>query len=149
MRVLALDVGDRRIGVAVSDPTGLVARPLTVLIRRSNAVDAEAIRALAEQNEAKLIVVGLPVTSEGEIGPQAQKTLAFVRYLREHLPHQIETWDERFTTEDAERELIAMGLRRRRRKELLDAAAAAIILDEWLAAQRHAPPRPLEFDESE
>lgn len=136
MTALGLDVGDRRIGVAVSDPTGLVARPLAVVARKSNAFAASEIRRLAEQNDADRIVVGIPVGRNESIGPQAQKTLAFVRYLREQLPWPIETWDERFSTAEAEREMIARGTRRARRKEMLDAAAAAVILDEWLTAQR-------------
>jgi putative Holliday junction resolvase len=142
MTVLALDVGDRRIGVAVSDPTGLVARPLCVITRKTHAADVAAIRQLADQNDADLIVVGVPLSSDDTIGPQAEKTLAFVRYLRKHLSLPVETWDERFTTKEAQREMIGMGLRRRRRKELLDAAAAAVILDEWLTAHRTRPPSP-------
>lgn len=136
MTVLALDVGDRRIGVAVSDPTGLIARPLTVITRKSNLLDTERIRSLVEGNHVDAIVVGLPLRGDNEIGPQAEKTLAFVRYLRKHLALPVETWDERFTTEEAQREMIAMGIRRSRRKEMLDAAAAAVILDDWLAAHR-------------
>jgi len=142
MTVMALDVGDRRIGVAVSDPTGLLARPLTVIWRRSNAEDSAAIARLADLNGADLIVVGLPVGSDNQIGPQATKTLAFVRYLRHRLSQKIETWDERFTTVDAQRELIALGVRRSRRKEMLDAAAAAVLLDDWLAAHRPQAPSP-------
>ncbi|HVC31941.1 MAG TPA: Holliday junction resolvase RuvX [Chloroflexota bacterium] len=142
MTALGLDVGDRRIGVAVSDPTGLVARPLTVFVRTSNQAAAATIGQIADQNEADVIVVGVPFSGDEQIGLQAQKTLAFVRYLRAHLSRRVETWDERFTTVEAQREMIELGIRRSRRKELLDAAAAAIILDEWLAAHRPgvAPP---------
>jgi putative holliday junction resolvase len=135
---LALDVGDRRIGVAISDPTRLLARPLTVLARRSNQVDAATIRQLADEHDATTIVVGIPYGADDDIGPQAQKTLAFARYLRRHLPFEVATWDERLSTQDAERELIAQGARRARRRELLDAAAAAVILGDWLSSQ----PRP-------
>lgn len=136
MTVLALDVGDRRIGVAVSDPTGLLARPVTVIVRKSHQADLAAIQDLVERNDVHLVVVGLPLSADNTVGPQAQKTLEFVRYLRKHLSRPIETWDERFTTEDAEREMIALGIRRSRRKEMLDAAAAAVILDDWLRAHR-------------
>lgn len=135
MTVLALDVGDRRIGVAVSDPTRLLARPVTVLLRRSHRQDAEAIRRLADANAVELIVVGLPLTERG-VGGQAEKVLAFVRFLRAHLPWPVETWDERFTTVDAQQALLAMGVPRRRRQALLDAAAAAVLLDDWLTAHR-------------
>jgi putative Holliday junction resolvase len=136
MTVLALDVGDRRIGVAVSDPTGLLARPLAVIQRRSNRVDAGVIRRLAEEAAADAVVVGLPLGADGEVGEQARKSLAFARYLRRHLPLKIETWDERLSTRDAQDQLIAQGVRRARRRELLDAAAAAVILDDWLMAHR-------------
>lgn len=142
MTVLALDVGDRRIGVAVSDPTGLVARPLSVITRKSNRLDAEKIRALVQGNQVELVVVGLPVTENDEIGLQAEKTLAFVRFLRKQLAVPVETTDERYTSADAQREMIAMGIPRARRKEMLDAAAAAVILDDWLTAHRSPPTRP-------
>ncbi len=139
MTVLALDVGDRRIGAAVSDPTGLIARPLTVIVRKSHADDLAAIQRLIQQNDVHLVVVGIPLSADDTIGPQAQKTLEFTRYLQKHLSVPIETWDERFSTADAERELIALGIRRQRRKALLDAAAAAVILDDWLTAHRTRP----------
>jgi putative Holliday junction resolvase len=140
MIVMALDVGDRRIGVAISDPSGLIARPLTVIARRSNLQAAETIRELAERNGVELVVVGVPLQEENHGGLQAIKTLAFARFLRKQLSLPIETWDERFSTADAEREMIAQGIRRSRRREMLDAAAAAVILDDWLNS--HRPPSP-------
>ncbi|MGH2461388.1 MAG: Holliday junction resolvase RuvX [Chloroflexota bacterium] len=140
--MLALDVGDRRIGVAVSDPTRLVARPLAVVTRQSNLDAAARIRALAEENQASLIVVGIPVTGTGDLGPQATKTNHFAQMLRKHLSLPIETWNEAFSTEDAQRQLIAMGISRARRRDMLDAAAAAVILDDWLNAHRPPPAPP-------
>ncbi|HLH74180.1 MAG TPA: Holliday junction resolvase RuvX [Chloroflexota bacterium] len=137
---MALDVGDRRIGVAISDPSGLIARPLTVIARRSNLQAAETIRELAERNGVELVVVGVPLQEENHGGLQAIKTLAFARFLRKQISLPIETWDERFSTADAEREMIAQGIRRSRRREMLDAAAAAVILDDWLNS--HRPPSP-------
>ncbi|HLG51005.1 MAG TPA: Holliday junction resolvase RuvX [Chloroflexota bacterium] len=139
MRALGLDIGDRRIGVAVSDPTGLVARPLTVLRRRSEPQVAEAVQALIDELRVDVVVVGIPLLADGTRGRQAEKTLAFVRYLQRRLTRPVETWDERFSTQDAERELVAMGVRRRRRREMLDAAAAAVMLDDWLTARRARP----------
>lgn len=136
MTVLGLDVGNRRIGVAVSDSTELIARPVTTITRQSNALDAAAIGRLAEADGARLIVVGLPLSSDDSLGPQARLTKAFVRYLRKALPLPIETWDERYTTVEAQQTMISQGVRRSRRKELIDAAAAAVILDEWLTARR-------------
>ncbi len=139
MIVLGLDVGDRRIGVAICDPFGLTVRPLSVIIRRSNPQAAEAIRDLVERNEVDKVVVGVPLRAESEVDTQARKILAFVRYLQTRIQQQIETWDERFRTADAEQAMIAMGVRRARRREMIDAAAAAVILDEWLTAHRPPP----------
>jgi putative Holliday junction resolvase len=140
--VLGLDVGDRRIGVAISDPTGLVVRPLNVLRRTSNLADGDAIARLVAENQVEQLVVGLPLAGDNSIGEQARKTLAFVRFLRKRLTIPIATWDERYSTQDAQREMIAQGRRRARRRELLDAAAAAVLLDEWLTAHRPAPTAP-------
>ena len=142
MTVLGLDVGDRRIGVAVSDPTGLLARPLTVINRRSNLADAESIRQLAQTCGASQIVVGLPLASDDRVGEQARKTLAFIRFLRKNVTVPVVTWDERFSTREAEQEMIAAGVRLVRRKERLDSVAAAVLLDEWLTSQRERPGAP-------
>ncbi len=136
MVALGLDVGDRRIGVAVSDPTGLIARPLTVVQRHSNADDGAVIRRLVDESGAEHVVVGLPRASDTSLGAQARKTLGFVRYLRRQLTIPVSTWDERFSTHDAQEALLAAGVGRAKRKAMLDAAAAAVILDEWLTAQR-------------
>lgn len=136
MTALALDVGDRRIGVAVSDPTELLARPLLVITRKSNDEAADAIGRLATEHGARVVVVGLPIGSEGELGEQARKTRTFARFLRRRLRIEVITWDERLSTQDAQREMIAQGVRRSRRNEMLDAAAAAVILDDWLTARR-------------
>jgi putative Holliday junction resolvase len=140
MTILALDVGNRRIGVAISDPTELLARPLTVISRRDDATALAAIRTIVEANGVTTIVVGVPLATDGTVGEQARRTFEFTRYLRRRLGLPIETWDEHLSTQDAEQEMIAMGVPRARRKQLIDAAAAAVILDDFLAARR--PPRP-------
>ena len=139
MTVLGLDVGDRRVGVAVSDPTELLARPLSVLVRRSNAIDAVAIARVVADLSVRAIVVGLPLAADFTVGPQGKKTRAYVKYLRKSLGVPIETWDERFSTVDAEQLLIGQNVARAKRRDLIDAAAAAIILDEWLASRRSVP----------
>lgn len=136
MTALALDVGDKRIGIAVSDPTELLARPLAVVNRKSNLWAAEEIGRFVRETGARIVVVGLPLHSDGAPGEQAQKTRAFVRFLRRRLPIEVVTWDEGFSTQDAQAEMIAQGVRRDRRRGLLDAAAAAVILDDWLTASR-------------
>ena len=98
MKVLALDYGAARTGVAVSDATGLLARPLTVVERAASPAGLTRLRDLVDEHEAELVVVGLPLTLRGEHGRQASETEAFVISLREALEVPVETWDERFTT---------------------------------------------------
>ena len=98
MKVLALDYGAARTGVAVSDATGLLARPVTVVERASSPTGLIRLRDLVEEHEAELVVVGLPLTLRGERGRQAGETEAFVTSLRAVLDVPVETWDERFTT---------------------------------------------------
>ena len=98
MKVLALDYGAARTGVAVSDATGLLARPLMVVERAASPTGLARLRDLVDEHEAELVVVGLPLTLRGEHGRQAGETEAFVTSLREALVVPVETWDERFTT---------------------------------------------------
>ena len=98
MKVLALDYGAARTGVAVSDATGLLARPVTVVERAASPTGLIRLRDLVEEHEAELVVVGLPLTLRGEHGRQAGETETFVTSLRAVLDVPVETWDERFTT---------------------------------------------------
>lgn len=123
-RVLAVDPGERRIGLALSDPTRLIARPLSVLEHRSRAEDARAIVKLGQQHAAGLILVGLALDQEGRIGPQARRGLRLARAIREVAEVPVETWDESGSTQRA----AEVG----GRDELLDARAAATILQDYL-----------------
>lgn len=136
MTILALDVGNRRIGVAVSDPTDLVVRPLMTIVRKIHQTDGEAIQRLLNETKATSVVVGMPLNADGTLSPQAQVTREFVRFLKKILPVPVVTWDEHLTTQEAERELIAQGVSRSRRQAMIDAAAAAILLEDWLIAHR-------------
>ena len=140
MTVLGLDVGERRVGIAISDPTELLARPLSVLIRKSNLIDGTELSRIVSQHEVRTIVVGLPLSAEDKIGEQARRTLAFTRFLRRHIGVPVVTWDERFSTLTAERRMADGGVSKARRRAMIDAAAAATILDEWLTAHRSEPP---------
>lgn len=135
-RTIGLDIGDVRIGVAVSDPLGITAQGREVLSARSPEEDAAAIAALAKELEAIRIVVGLPLDQNGEIGPQAAKVLAFVDILREVLDMDIVTQDERFSTAAAQRALIDANMRRKKRKNVIDMVAAQHILQTYLDRQR-------------
>ncbi len=136
MRVLGLDVGDRRIGVAVSDPLGLTAQRLDNLERQGAQKDVEAVCALVEQYGVGTIVVGLPLTMQGEQGPQAKKVSAFSQALRGRVSVPIQMVDERLTTVQGERALIEMKTSRRKRKQMIDAVAAQLILQSFLDSQR-------------
>ncbi len=134
MRYLALDLGSKRIGVAVgSDESGL-ARPLTILKRRSRAEDFARIAALVAQEGAETLVIGLPLNMDGTRGPQAEWAEQYAQALAKHLGLPLHLWDERLTSEEAKAILAASG--RRRRGEPLDDVAAAVILQDFLDARR-------------
>ena len=142
MRRLALDVGERRVGVAVSDATGLIATPLTVLRRRSKAEDFARIARLVREQSAGEVIVGLPLRADGSAGPQARRieryAAALEKALRaEGLDVPLRLWDERMSTRRAQEALMAAGRKARRRAQI-DAAAAAIILQDYLD-ERHPP----------
>lgn len=136
MKVLGLDLGSKTIGLAVSDELGLFAHPRATLARVGTRGDVVAVADWVEREGAERIVVGLPLTLEGEIGPRAKRVLVFVEALRARLPVPVETWDERFSTAAVERTLIEADLSRKKRKEVIDRGAAAFILQGWLDAQR-------------
>jgi putative Holliday junction resolvase len=123
-RILAIDPGEARIGVALTDPTGSIARPLTVIRHSSRAADAAAIRDLADQHGAGLILVGLPLNSEGAVGPQARRSLRLVEALRSVCSVPIETWDESGTTQLARQAV--------NRAVPEDARAAAFLLQDYV-----------------
>ncbi|HEV8424097.1 MAG TPA: Holliday junction resolvase RuvX [Actinomycetes bacterium] len=136
-RILGLDVGTRRLGVAVSDPTGTVASPLATVPRRAPAEDARALGALAAEQEATVVVVGLPVTLAGREGPAARAVRAYLAELAPLLPGlALELADERLSTVAAERALVGGGVRRQARREVVDQVAASVFLQTWLDARR-------------
>jgi putative holliday junction resolvase len=139
-RLVGLDVGDRRIGIALSDPTGFLASPVEVYHRRSLESDVRYICQMAADSEADAAVVGLPVNMNGSEGPQAKKTRDFAHAVEMHgLPVQL--WDERLSTVEAERLFSMRGKRRRGPPKYLDAAAASIILQSYLDFRRMQDPR--------
>jgi len=141
VRVLALDLGSKRIGVAVSDLTGTVASPLTVLTRsRSRRHDHERIAALVRDEEAELVVVGLPISLSGAEGPAARAAKTEAEVLATLIAVPLETFDERLTTVTAERALAEAGVRGRARRQVVDKVAAAVILQSFL--DRRAGSRP-------
>lgn len=136
-RLLALDVGDRRIGIAVSDELALTAQGVTTLHRKSWAVDLAEIARLVETWNAEAVVVGLPLTLEGTVGPRTQIVHAFMTRLESAVSVPIVAWDERFSTVAAERVLLDADLSRAKRKQVIDKTAAVIILQHYLDARRN------------
>ena len=136
MRVLAIDVGKRRVGLAISDPTGTLARPLRTLdVQPDSAVDqvAHEIAQLASEDDGLMeIVVGVPVHLDGTASEQTQFAWAFVDALKTHTSIPIRVADERLTSREAESRLAVNERDWRKRKQSLDAAAAAIFLQEYL-----------------
>ncbi len=132
MRILSLDVGDVRIGTAVSDPSKIIARGLSAITRADIKSDVEAVKHLVDQHEVGEIVVGLPIMMNGEIGIQAQKVLDFIKSLRAEIKIPIVEWDERLTTVAANRTLIEANMSRKKRKKVVDKVAATLILQGYL-----------------
>ncbi len=138
-RVLGLDLGSKRIGVAVSDRSGTIAGPLTVLQRSGDvARDHRAIKALVEEEEAEAVVVGLPLSLDGTVGRAAQAALDELEVLASVVGVPVATHDERFTTVSAERPMREMGMNAKQRRKVVDKVAAAVILQSWLDARREA-----------
>ncbi len=129
-RVLAVDPGDKRIGIAVSDPSGTIARPLIVIEHVSRQADAQSIVQHAVEYDAEMILVGIALDASGQIGLQARKELRLVDALRKITKLEIETWDETDSTQMA---IQLVG----KRDKMTDARAAAVILQEYLDAQKY------------
>lgn len=142
---LALDVGERRIGVALSDPQGLFALPLTTLKAEPRAQTLQQIAALVREYRVDVVVVGWPLTMSGEVGPQAKVVQSFASELEATLGQAVQLFDERLTSVVAEQLLRDQGVRPDKRKERIDEVAASIILQDYLDAQRA---RPAQFPDS-
>lgn len=132
MRILGLDVGTKRIGIAISDELGWTAQGVKTLHRRDGESDLREIRDITEQYGVEKIVVGLPRNMDGSLGPQAEMTLDFVQEMREILGVPIITWDERLSTVEATKMLIRADLSRKKRKQKVDMTAAVLILQSYL-----------------
>lgn len=130
-RVLALDVGEKRVGVAICDETRTLARPLRTLQRASKKDDFARLAALCREYAIELVIVGLPRTLRGEEGPQAQRVRRYAAELQAALGLPIDFWDERYSTVEAH-DLMATATRKSAGKGEIDAFAAAVILQEYL-----------------
>ena len=131
-RYIGLDVGDRTIGIAISDPFLLTAQSLMTIKRKSKIEDIEIINDIIKEKEVSKIIVGLPKNMNNTIGPQAKKVKTFVKELRKHTDLDIEYVDERLTTVSATRVLIEQNVSRKKRKDVIDSVAATYILQTYL-----------------
>ena len=132
MRVLGLDVGDRTIGVAVSDPLGFTAQGITTIRRKNIETDIAQIVDICSQYNVETIVSGLPKNMNGTIGEQAQKVQSFCEVLKEAVNIEIKFWDERLTTVAAHRVMLEADMSRKKRKSIVDKIAATYILQGYL-----------------
>lgn len=148
-RLLALDIGDARIGLAISDPSGTVVTPLRVILRRPQANALAAIAIAAIEEEAIGIVAGLPLRLSGDYSAQTRSVVAFVEKLRELVQIPIITSDERYSTVEAERILRERGVRRDRWREQIDAVAATVILQDFLDAHIRPTPTPAPYEDDD
>lgn len=135
-RALGLDPGERRIGVALSDPTGIIAQPLEVIDRKV-ADPVDTVKRLVREYEVDTVVIGLPVSLSGGEGPAAQAARAFGATMSAALDVEVVYQDERFTTVTAEEALIEGGVRRERRRQVRDMVAAAVMLQAYLDAKHY------------
>jgi len=133
-RIMALDVGERTVGIAVSDLGHVIANGVTTLRRASLAADLDALAELVAEHEVSAIVVGWPLRLNGKPGAQAFKVERFAKKVADRLGLPVEKWDERMTTVAAERALIEGGVRRARRRQVVDTVAATLILQSYLDA---------------
>jgi putative Holliday junction resolvase len=139
MRVVGIDLGSKRIGVAMSDASGTIASPLTVLRRGgSRAADHAAIAAIVFEYEAKIVVVGLPLTLAGDVGPAARAAIDEASAIAKVVGVPVETFDERLTTVAADAILMERRMRAEARRRLVDKVAAAVMLQAWLDARDSA-----------
>ena len=136
MRSLGLDIGDKRIGVALSDPEEILASPLTTIVRADDKTTLDAIVNLIDNHQVQRVVVGLPYSLDGSIGSQANKVMSFIEQLSKYIDVDIEVLDERLSTVTAENLLIEAGIKSEKRKERRDAAAAAVILQGYLDSRK-------------
>ncbi|WP_208975166.1 Holliday junction resolvase RuvX [Proteiniborus ethanoligenes] len=132
MRIMGLDVGDKTIGVAISDPLGFTAQGVTTIRRKGIKSDLSQLRTIIEQYDIKEVVVGLPKNMNNTIGPQGEKVLNFVDKFKKEFDLEVILQDERLTTVSAERMLIDADVSRKKRKDVIDKVAATYILGSYL-----------------
>ncbi|MDO9533970.1 MAG: Holliday junction resolvase RuvX [Bacillota bacterium] len=136
MRIMSLDVGEKNIGVAVSDELGITAQGLGVIKRQNKKKDLSEIRRLIEEHNVNEVVLGFPRNMDGSIGSKAQEILHFQELLSKSVSVPVLTWDERLTTVAANRTLLQADVSRKKRKKVIDKLAAVLILEGYLQKKK-------------
>ena len=136
MRILALDVGSRRIGLAISDALGITAQGLPTLDRMKDKDVVESLRKIIQEQDVGEVVVGLPLNMDGSHGPKARETASFAECLKTELGVAVKLWDERMSTQEVERLMIEGDVSRGKRRKRIDKLAAQVILQSYLNAQK-------------
>jgi len=137
MKILGLDIGEKRIGIAISDELGYTAQGMRVMNRSGLADDLTVLRELIKETEATEVVVGLPKNMDGSLGESAQKVLSFAKKMEESLSLPVILWDERWTTAEATRLLVDADISRSKRRKVVDKLAAVLILQGYLDSLEH------------
>lgn len=133
LRIMGLDLGDKTIGVALSDPLGYTAQGLEVVRRQGSLkADLAKLKEIARANEVSKVVIGFPRNMNGTVGPRGEMALAFGQEVEKTLGLPVETWDERLSTVAAEKMLVGADVRRKKRRQVIDKIAAALILQNYL-----------------
>jgi putative Holliday junction resolvase len=137
-RILGLDIGDKFIGVALSDPSGKIAQGLETFQRQGLEKDLAYLNSLVKKYEVTRLVIGLPKRLNGSLGIQGEKTLILVNLIKENINCPVLTWDERLTTRWAERSLLEADLSRKKRKKVINQVAAQLLLQGYLDSQKNS-----------
>jgi len=132
MRILGLDVGERTIGVAISDPLGYTAQGITTIRRKNLAIDIAEIKKICDEYSVETILMGLPKNMNGTIGPSGEKVIELSKVVEEELGIPVKLWDERLTTVAAHKAMLEADLSRAKRKKIVDKIAAIYILQGYL-----------------
>ena len=132
MRIIGLDIGDKTIGVSVSDPLGLTAQGITTIHRKNKEKDTAEIKKYVDLYNSQLIVSGMPKNMNGSVGPQGEKVIKYCNYLKNKLQIEVVFWDERLTTVAAHRAMLEADLSREKRSKIVDKLAAVYILQGYL-----------------
>jgi putative Holliday junction resolvase len=138
-RILGIDYGSRRVGLALSDPMGIIAQPIDAVKQSSQLIDD--LRKIMKRDHVKVIVVGMPLNLKGQAAQTAQEVQLFVEQLRAELQIEVATWDERFTTTIAQQTMITMGTKKKERQQKngrIDSMAAAVMLQNYLDSRKQS-----------